>query len=842
MTNTHARPTWPVAAASQPGWGPSSGPVLPDLPPPPDPGWERASAPPPAPPGWVPPPPTVPRAPVLPPAPPTLPPAPPEGPGSSEAPPSEPPRSPVGLQNLLLGLGTALVAVSVVVFTAVNWNRLDASVQGLVLVALTIAAGAASVVAARREMPASAEAIGLVAVLMALADVHAVRVGLAPAAEPAAFWAGGFAAAAVLAAVLGRLAGTRGPRIAAGLLGQFPLLCALVAADASLGQAQLAVVAQAAAVLLLAHRIDVGRWVRRVASAWALFVASILTLALVVDSTVGGWFSDADVDLHRPMTGLGLVAFAVLAALVAWIQTESADVRWIALAVATSSALAAVWFGSIDAVHPQTAVALVALVSATVVLVGRRAPKVWGAAPAGIALVIGGLAVLPLLGAVGSILTAASTVAADAWHRSGSTAASTLQIEGSTSYSSIALALQVAAVAIGVVAFARRGAALALGTAAAVVGLLALALSPLLVPLTITGTVAIALAAVVLGVVVAAVLGARHPGFGVAVGFAVLAYTWATPWSLATSGLTFLTLGSGIAGAVVLAAVARGDGSVPAAVAATAWVVVATPLLVGLAVWDGGASVAMGWAAASVAVVVLSIAGVVLLDPRGTASVVSAAMREAVEWAALIGYLGALVGTVCQADPGSASVALAAGTVGFALHAVRPGRQLLGLAAAAEGLALVWLQLQQADVATVEAYTLPLAAVLLLIGLLASRSHHDEGELPSWVSFGPALVVGLAPTVWLSFTEPGSIRPLAGLVAGALVLVAGVVRGRRAFVDVGTATVAALGLEQLAPVVGEIPNWATIGATGVVLIAVGATFEQRRRDLKAVLRAYSALS
>ena len=96
--------------------------------------------------------------------------------------------------------------------------------------------------------------------------------------------------------------------------------------------------------------------------------------------------------------------------------------------------------------------------------------------------------------------------------------------------------------------------------------------------------------------------------------------------------------------------------------------------------------------------------------------------------------------------------------------------------------------------------------------------------------------------MWLAFGEPGTIRPLIGLVAGALVLVGGVVWGKRAFVDVGTATVVALGLHQIAPVVGEIPNWATIGATGVLLLGVGATFEQRRRDLKAVLRAYSALT
>ena len=123
----------------------------------------------------------------------------------------------------------------------------------------------------------------------------------------------------------------------------------------------------------------------------------------------------------------------------------------------------------------------------------------------------------------------------------------------------------------------------------------------------------------------------------------------------------------------------------------------------------------------------------------------------------------------------------------------------------------------------------PLAIVLLGAGLVGARLHRRDGEdeAPSWITCGPALVVAFAPTVWLAFVDPGSIRPLVGLVAGALVLVAGAVWGKRALVDVGAATVAALGLQQLAPVVGEIPNWATIGATGILLLAVGATSERK---------------
>mgnify|MGYP000452733919 CR=1 FL=1 len=144
---------------------------------------------------------------------------------------------------------------------------------------------------------------------------------------------------------------------------------------------------------------------------------------------------------------------------------------------------------------------------------------------------------------------------------------------------------------------------------------------------------------------------------------------------------------------------------------------------------------------------------------------------------------------------------------------------------------------------TVRTSIVCLAALLLALGLLADRARRDGGdEVPSWISSGPALVVGFAPTVWLACTEPGSARPLVGLVSGALVLIGGVAWGKRALVDVGTATVVALGLRQIAPVVGEVPNWVTIGATGVLLIVVGATFEQRRRDLRAVLRRYAALT
>lgn len=816
MTERRAPDPWPTRAGLPPARASSAPPPYP--------------APPPAPPfgGW----PTAPGADGGPP--------PRKGAGLGGPEEADRLRPPVGLQNLLLGLGTALVAVSVVVFTAVNWSRLDAGLQGLVLVAVTIAAGTAATLAARRGMPSTAEALGTVAVLLALADVHACRVGFAPAADAAPFWAVGFAVVALLAGSLGRAGSIRAPQILAGVLGQLPLACGLAWAEAEVAVAQLALVGQALLVVTVADRIDVPRWARRLAVAWALAVAAVLTAATLLDSVLAEVMSEGDP--HRVATAGSALAASTLALVIARRRRTSSQAQVVALVAATLLALAAVWFGSMAGTGPGTSIGVVALAAALIVLGSRRLSGAWADVPAWTAGTVGVGAVLPLGDAMASMLTAASVVGAQAWERSGSQLAADLQLAEAPSYGTAGLALQLAAVAVAVVALGRRGSKLALGVAGSVVVLVAMVISPLLVPLTITATVLVGLVAASAGVGVAVVLGGRRRGFPVAVGFAGLSLAWAAPWSLATPGLTFALLGVGIAAGAVIAVIARRDGAAPVAVAAAAWVTTATPTLAGLIAWDAGMSSAMAWAVASVVTVLLGTAGAMVLDLRQTRGI-DRAVRQSVELTALVGYLVVLVATARSADPDATSVALAAGVIGFGLQAVRPGRLLLGLPAAVELLALTWLRLDQAEVVLVEAYTLPLAAVLLAIGLLAQRIGRSDGvEVPSWISLGPALVVGLAPTVWLASTEPGSVRPLVGLVAGALVLIVGVTRGRRALVDVGTATVVALGLRQIAPVVGEVPNWLTIGATGVLLIVVGATFEQRRRDLRALLRRYAALT
>jgi hypothetical protein len=143
----------------------------------------------------------------------------------------------------------------------------------------------------------------------------------------------------------------------------------------------------------------------------------------------------------------------------------------------------------------------------------------------------------------------------------------------------------------------------------------------------------------------------------------------------------------------------------------------------------------------------------------------------------------------------------------------------------------------------VELYTLPLAVGLLGVGVLRERQRLAAAlpPEPSWTTIGPGLLVGVVPTLLVALGDQNPLRPLIALAIGAALLLAGVVGRRKAPVDIGLVLVAILGLRQLAPLVGDLPRWATLGVCGTVLLVVGATFEQRRRDVAGVRGRYSGL-
>jgi hypothetical protein len=168
--------------------------------------------------------------------------------------------------------------------------------------------------------------------------------------------------------------------------------------------------------------------------------------------------------------------------------------------------------------------------------------------------------------------------------------------------------------------------------------------------------------------------------------------------------------------------------------------------------------------------------------------------------------------------------------------------RLSPLPSAALLLASSWVRLAEAHVHSVEAYTLPSATVLLLAGYL--RRRRDENA-ESWPCYGPGLTLGLVPTLIQATVDPGLLRPaLVGVSALAVVLV-GARQRLQAPLAVGAAVLAIDVVAQLSPFLASaysaIPRWVLIAVVGAFLLALGATYERRIRDLRTLHQRFTAL-
>jgi hypothetical protein len=147
------------------------------------------------------------------------------------------------------------------------------------------------------------------------------------------------------------------------------------------------------------------------------------------------------------------------------------------------------------------------------------------------------------------------------------------------------------------------------------------------------------------------------------------------------------------------------------------------------------------------------------------------------------------------------------------------------------GLALFtlaqWVRLQQLGVDTVEAYTLPLAVVLLIVGLVAMW----RTDLSSHKALGAGLGLALVPTLLQVLLDPVSLRALT-LGLACLVLVFVGVFTRWAAPLVAGAAVGAMVVLREAAYADVVPQWVVIGMVGVVLTVVGVTWERRLAELR----------
>jgi hypothetical protein len=140
------------------------------------------------------------------------------------------------------------------------------------------------------------------------------------------------------------------------------------------------------------------------------------------------------------------------------------------------------------------------------------------------------------------------------------------------------------------------------------------------------------------------------------------------------------------------------------------------------------------------------------------------------------------------------------------------------------------VRLYDIGVSTVEAYTLPSALVLAVIGL--NRLRHEPG-LRTSKALTPALLLGLVPSLLGVVADPTGPRPLL-LGLACFALVAGGVRLQWAAPLVWGAVVgAALVVWLSAPYLGDaLPRWVLIGSAGAVLITLGVTYEHRLQEAR----------
>lgn len=172
------------------------------------------------------------------------------------------------------------------------------------------------------------------------------------------------------------------------------------------------------------------------------------------------------------------------------------------------------------------------------------------------------------------------------------------------------------------------------------------------------------------------------------------------------------------------------------------------------------------------------------------------------------------------------------GGVGLAAVSVLDSHRALFRYPAAALLGMAWvLRLVASDVTTPEAYTAPFALTLLAAGAYAL---YRRPELSSFRALSSGLSLALLPSLPWVLADPVSLRALLlGLVAMGALFVGAQLRLRAPFL-LGAAVLALLALVELGPYVLMVHRWVLLGAFGILFATVGATWEARVKNGKAV--------
>ncbi|MFJ5777923.1 SCO7613 C-terminal domain-containing membrane protein [Streptomyces sp. NPDC093094] len=709
------------------------------------------------------------------------------------------------VQNVLLVLGGVLLTVAATAFTVVSWGSLGIAGRALVLGVVTAAALAAPLPLLRRGLRSTAESVAGLALALTVLDAYAVHRVALTGTDGTAYAA---AASAVLAAVwagyglaVDRWSATalRLPVPAAVAVAQLPLLLWAVAAGADPYVITAALLVTAACDTLGALRPGTGA-VRPVAVVGAFGMGGWGVLA-------AGWLSASASGPGAAARAAVLLLFAAAIALgAAWRcahrglavgTTVTAGLLVVAaLGGVPRAVLAELWTVP---VHLVPGVALLAVLRVSRVPEPVRQGAAWASGAVQALAVVWALPVVAvaLLGPLGRVAAVWSGAPSDA------RTAVTADVPWPADAALVPLVLVTVA---GVVALMARDAGWrpqALDTALGLVWAAVLVL-----PATLELPYLMALfvpAAVTVGLLLSRRLVATVLALVTSVVLALL--------SLATEAATLTVLALLT---VVCAALVR--RTLPA-VAATGY---ATALAC-------AAGASLGWAPQYTALLVLVVpAAVVGYAPRA-----EGAARLATEVTGAVSGLVAVA--LAVADPAMLSLVLALCGVLAAASAVRPERRPVGYAAVALFVLASWVRLAVWEVTDPEAYTLPVTVPALLVGHLRRRR---DPQASSWTAYGPGLAVTLLPSLSAAWADQDWQRPLLLGMGALAVTLLGAGSNLQAPLVLGGSVLALDALHELAPylvqVADALPRWVPPALAGLLLLALGATYEQRLRNVRSM--------
>ncbi|MCF1650180.1 SCO7613 C-terminal domain-containing membrane protein [Streptomyces indiaensis] len=729
-----------------------------------------------------------------------------------QAAPARPETAAPSVQNVLLVLGGVLLTLAAAVFTLVSWGHLGIAGRALVLGAVTLATLAAPVALLKRGLRSTAESVAGLGLALTVLDAYALHAAALAGTDGTGYAA---AATAVLAAAwtaYGLLPATSALRL--------PLPCALAAAQAPL--LLWAVTADAGPHLITAAML-VTAGLDAVAVA-RLTAGAVRITAVVGAYGMGGWGVLGAGWLSLTADGPGDAsragALLLLAAVIAVGSARRGPGVGHALGLAVTAGLLVVGAlgGVVRSVVPSAWVVPAHLAVGITLLAAVRAGRLPDALRRGLAWASGAvqaLAVLTTLPVVVVVLLGPAGRLARVWSGAPSDARAAVTVD--VPWPPHATAAPVVLVAVAaVLALAVRTEVWRPRARLGALGLLWA--TALILPAILELPYAAGL--LVLGVLTGAALYAcRITASAAQVTALVLALVTA-------AGLTLVSLASQSATLAVLSALTT-------LFAAASWRADVAPFTAPVSVVYAGAlasasGAAADWPAARTALLVLLVAAAAaLLAARLGAS------RATVPVETVGAALGLFAVALVLTDPPMLALVLALCGVIAAGTALRAERRPVGYAATALFVLAAWVRLAAWDVGTPEAYTLPVTVPALLVGALRRRR---DAQASSWTAYGAGLAATLLPSLVAAWADPMWTRPLLLGVAALLITLLGARYRLRAPLVLGGWVLALVALHELAPyvvqVTGALPRWAPPALVGVLLLALGATYEQRIRDVR----------